>query len=166
VKRSVCPSPRSAYHSPVRRFPRILSRRPAFLPAFSALQRVVEAEGSALQYDPSRRERVGAILQRQNQACGCSPQTFANITRLRQGAAAVVTGQQVGLFGGPMFAIYKALTAVKLAEEATAAASTRCPSSGWHIRPRSRRGESRFVARPDGLLRTLTTSSHGVAARR
>ena len=29
----------------------------------------------------------------------------------------MVTGQQVGLFGGPVFSIYKALSAVKLADE-------------------------------------------------
>jgi len=68
-----------------------------------------------LPYDPSRRERVSAILERQNASWGAGPQTVANINRLRQGAAAVVTGQQVGLFGGPMFSVYKALTAVKLA---------------------------------------------------
>jgi bacillithiol biosynthesis cysteine-adding enzyme BshC len=123
-----------------------------------------KAEGSALQYDPSRRERVGAILQRQNQACGCSPQTFANITRLRQGAAAVVTGQQVGLFGGPMFAIYKALTAVKLAEEATAAGVDSVPVF-WLATSDHDLAEVNHVSLPgpDGLLRTLTTSSHGVA---
>jgi uncharacterized protein YllA (UPF0747 family) len=123
-----------------------------------------KAEGSALQYDPSRRERVGAILQRQNQACGCSPQTFANITRLRQGAAAIVTGQQVGLFGGPMFAIYKALTAVKLAEEATAAGVDSVPVF-WLATSDHDLAEVNHVSLPgpDGLLRTLTTSSHGVA---
>src|SRR5271156_2780400 len=122
-----------------------------------------KAEGSALQYDPSRRGRVAAILQRQNQACGCSPQTFANITRLRQGAAAIVTGQQVGLFGGPMFAIYKALTAVKLAEEATAAGVDSVPVF-WLATYDHDLAEVNHVSMPgaDGLLRTLATSSHGV----
>ena len=59
-----------------------------------------------------------------------SPRTLANLERFRNGAAAVVTGQQVGLFGGPMFSIYKALTAVKLAEEATAAGVDAVPCSG------------------------------------
>ena len=96
-----------------------------FYPHSPNFKEWVKAQAATLQYDPSRRERVSAILERQNKSWDASPQTLANLTRLRQGASAVVTGQQVGLFGGPMFSIYKALTAVKLAEELRAA-SRRC----------------------------------------
>ncbi len=122
-----------------------------------------KAQASALQYDPSRRERVSTILERQNKSWDASAKTFANLRRLRQGAAAVVTGQQVGLFGGPMFAIYKALTAVKLAEEATAAGIDSVPIF-WLATSDHDLAEVNHVSLPgpDGLLRTLTTSSRGV----
>ena len=123
-----------------------------------------KAQAAALQYDPSRRERVSAILQRQNISRGASPRALANLTRLRQGATAVVTGQQVGLFGGPMFAIYKALTAVKLAEEATAAGIDSVPVF-WLATSDHDLAEVNHLSLPgpDGVLRALTTSSHGVA---
>jgi bacillithiol synthase len=122
-----------------------------------------KAEASTLQFDASRRERVSAILERQNKSWEASAQTFANLGRLRQGAAAIVTGQQVGLFGGPMFAIYKALTAVKLAEEASAAGIDAVPVF-WLATSDHDLAEVNHVSLPgpDGLLRTLTTSSHDV----
>jgi bacillithiol biosynthesis cysteine-adding enzyme BshC len=73
-----------------------------------------------IQYPEERRQAVAAILERQNREFGASGKTLANIERLRKGAAAVVTGQQVGLFGGPTFCILKALTAVLMAEKAGA----------------------------------------------
>jgi bacillithiol biosynthesis cysteine-adding enzyme BshC len=73
-----------------------------------------------IQYPAERRETVASILERQNREFGAGEKTFSNIQRLRDGAAAVVTGQQVGLFGGPMFCILKALTAVIMAEKAGA----------------------------------------------
>ena len=84
-------------------------------------------ETSAIRYDSARRERVAGILERQNKAWGASPKTLENIARLRNGASAVVTGQQVGLFGGPLFSFFKALTTVKLANEATSAGCDSVP---------------------------------------
>ena len=78
-----------------------------------------QEEAKKISYESSRRERVSQILERQNKAWGASAKTFENIARLKAGAAVVVTGQQVGLFGGPLFSLFKALTAVKLAQEAT-----------------------------------------------
>jgi bacillithiol biosynthesis cysteine-adding enzyme BshC len=61
------------------------------------------------------REKLAEVLREQNKSYGCGAQTLAQIDRIvREEAAAVVTGQQVGLFSGPLYTIYKALTAVKL----------------------------------------------------
>jgi bacillithiol synthase len=68
-----------------------------------------------IQYPAERRAKVAAILERQNRQFGAGQETLKNIERLRNGAAAVVTGQQVGLFGGPLFCVLKALTAAQLA---------------------------------------------------
>ncbi|MFH2056594.1 MAG: bacillithiol biosynthesis cysteine-adding enzyme BshC [bacterium] len=55
-------------------------------------------------------------LKRQNQSFGSDEATFANIEKLGHPATlAVVTGQQVTLFGGPLYAFYKAALAVKVA---------------------------------------------------
>lgn len=58
-------------------------------------------------------------LLRQNRIFDASAETFANIEKLRAGARAVVTGQQVVLFGGPLLTLLKAATAVSRAREAT-----------------------------------------------
>lgn len=58
-------------------------------------------------------------LLRQNKIFGASVETITNIEKLRAGARAVVTGQQVVLFGGPLLTLLKAATAVSRAREAT-----------------------------------------------
>ena len=63
------------------------------------------------------RERLAALLKEQNLSYGCGAQTIGNIKKFIQDkACAVVTGQQVGLFSGPLYTIFKALTAIKLTE--------------------------------------------------
>ena len=86
-------------------------------------------EAVSFHYEVSdRRERVlanyktdrGAVcdaLERMNRGWGASEKTLVNIGLLREAdCIAVVSGQQVGLFTGPLYTIYKSLSAVKLAE--------------------------------------------------
>jgi bacillithiol synthase len=91
----------------------------AFYPRSPIFSEWVQDEAQRVAYDAARRAKVSEILERQNRVWGAS-KTLANIERFRRGALAAVTGQQVGLFGGPLFSIFKALTAVKLAEQSTA----------------------------------------------
>jgi bacillithiol biosynthesis cysteine-adding enzyme BshC len=55
-------------------------------------------------------------LRDMNAAWGAGSETLRNIELLREAdCLAVVSGQQAGLFSGPLYTIYKALSAVKLA---------------------------------------------------
>jgi bacillithiol biosynthesis cysteine-adding enzyme BshC len=55
-----------------------------------------------------------------NKRMDCSNETLANIDKLgADGTLAVVTGQQPGIFTGPLYTIYKTLTAIKLAKHIT-----------------------------------------------
>jgi len=134
-----------------------------FYPRSPGFTEWMKEEASKVSYDPTRRARVAGILDRQNRSWGASPQTLANLDRLRKGAFAVVTGQQVGLFGGPMFAIYKAISALKLAAEATAAGVDAVPVF-WLATYDHDLAEVNHVSVPtaDGTLQVLTTSSHDV----
>ncbi len=63
------------------------------------------------------RERIVAALLRQNHQFGAGPKTIENINKLLDPTTtAVFTGQQVTIFGGPLYVFYKAALAVKLAE--------------------------------------------------
>jgi len=82
------------------------------------IQAVTQASRK-LEYPAERRREVAAILGKQNAELGAGTETQVNLERLANGAVAVVSGQQVGLFGGPAYAAYKALTAIQIAEELT-----------------------------------------------
>ncbi|MBV8856043.1 MAG: bacillithiol biosynthesis BshC, partial [Acidobacteria bacterium] len=74
------------------------------------------------------RVAVADALAESNRRWGASGQTFANIERLRSNdSVAVVTGQQTGLFTGPLYTLYKALSAVKLAACLTARGTDAVP---------------------------------------
>src|SRR5579871_4600437 len=132
-----------------------------FYPRSPFFHEWMKTEAGQVRYESSRREEVASILERQNRSWNASAKTLANIDRLRKGAFAVVTGQQVGLFGGPMFAIYKALTAVKLADEATAAGIDAVPVF-WLATYDHDLAEVNHVSLPaaDVALQIFTTSSH------
>jgi bacillithiol biosynthesis cysteine-adding enzyme BshC len=70
--------------------------------------------------DAKHREALADLLARQAEDFGAGEAAKTNIAKLRTGARAVVTGQQVVLFGGPLLTILKAATTVARAKEATA----------------------------------------------
>ncbi len=64
-----------------------------------------------------RRAALTKILRRQNEQYLAGKKTFQAIEFFqRPETVVVVTGQQTGLFGGPLLTLYKLLTAAKLAE--------------------------------------------------
>ena len=70
-------------------------------------------------------------LERQSVELGAGPAAIENIAKLRAGARAVVTGQQVGLLGGPLYVLLKAATAIARAKQATAATGVEHVAIFW-----------------------------------
>ena len=73
--------------------------------------------GERRQPVPQHRTELVRLLAAQNP----SPTSAPALECLSQGAGAVLTGQQVGLFGGPLFSPFKAATAIARARQAAAA---------------------------------------------
>src|SRR5258708_37370435 len=74
-------------------------------PAMPAVTRAARK----LDYPHERRSVVSSILRKQNIDLGAGAETLSNLDRLQEGAVAIVSGQQGGLFSGPAYFGYKAL---------------------------------------------------------
>lgn len=117
---------------PFREIPHSTELFSAFLGDFSRVAKFyshtpdldgVIAAAREVKLDPQTRRAVADVLREQNRTFDpgsrIDPAVSKNIDRLAAGAVAIVTGQQAGLFSGPAFSFYKALSAIRCAEEMT-----------------------------------------------
>jgi bacillithiol synthase len=115
----------------------------------------------------SHRQALCDLLEQQNRSFGATAPVFENIQRLRNGAGAVVTGQQVTLFGGPLYTILKAATAIRKAKDASVAGYPQVPVF-WLASEDHDLAEADHVTFPDRHeLKTFhlaTEHANGVAA--
>lgn len=85
------------------------------------------ASGMLAEYRTDRGELCSA-LEIINRDIDAGAGTFDNIERLRDPrTVAVVSGQQAGLFTGPLYTIYKALSAIRAAEQLSASGTPAVP---------------------------------------
>lgn len=90
---------------------------------YGAVPRDRSWRATQLPFSVDQRQQIASLLAAQNPA----PELQPALEQIRQGANVVVTGQQVGIFGGPLFTPFKAATAIALAREAAAAGHPHVP---------------------------------------
>ena len=82
----------------------------SFYPHGYSVDAVADFARSHAELRAGTREQLAATLEAQQNRWGLD--VWA-VDKLRRGAVAVVTGQQAGLFTGPMYSVFKALTTVE-----------------------------------------------------
>lgn len=114
---SVIPGQSQLFLDHISGSPSITKYFPNYSPDLSSLAR---SSAEVLSQYSTDRNAVCDSLVDINRAAGAGERALANIDRLRQpDTVAVLTGQQAGLFTGPLYTIYKAMTAIKFAEHLT-----------------------------------------------
>ncbi len=85
-----------------------------YAPTIESLE---QAASTSLEGFKFPRKEIASILRRQNESYGGDSDCLHQIDELEKpDSVAIVTGQQVGLFTGPSYTIYKALTAIHISE--------------------------------------------------
>ncbi|MGB8886226.1 MAG: bacillithiol biosynthesis cysteine-adding enzyme BshC [Candidatus Korobacteraceae bacterium] len=124
----------------------------------------IAAFAKSVPRDLARQARVADALEKQNRAWGASEATLRNIQRLRDGAFAVVTGQQVGLFGGPLLSLLKTASVLALAKQVEQF-GVECVPVFWLATEDHDLAEvnQALLLTPDFQLASFTTETSGVA---
>jgi bacillithiol biosynthesis cysteine-adding enzyme BshC len=87
---------------------------------------------SRTQAHPRARKEIADVVAAQQRRRGAPPRAIeAGQTLADAETVAIVTGQQAGLFGGPVFTLFKALTALKLADRVTREHRVPCVVIFW-----------------------------------
>lgn len=140
-------------------------RQEPIAPFYGASSYSTEWMTAAIRVPPSHRASLCDLLEEENRGFGASSSKIQeNLNRLREGAGAVVTGQQVTLFGGPLFTLLKAATAIRRARDASASGRPHVPIF-WLATEDHDLAEANQVAfPPNGDLRTLHAEIHQPSA--
>jgi bacillithiol biosynthesis cysteine-adding enzyme BshC len=142
-------------------------RREALTPFYPASAYSTQWMAAPPVLPAAHRATLCDLLEQQNRSFGASDKVLQNIARLREGAGAVVSGQQVTLFGGPLFTILKAATAIRKAKDASISGTPHVPIF-WLATEDHDLAEADHVTLPDRhqLKNLRLTSGHmnGVAA--
>jgi len=81
-------------------------------------KRIWQSQLDAVTHREMDRSSLVQVLLNQNRDYQCGIKTLANIDLLlNENTVAIVTGQQVGLFTGPLYTLYKIITTLKLTEQ-------------------------------------------------
>ena len=94
-----------------------LSLRRFYPSAVASHSEIAERIPTVLSNFTTDRDALCNALEEINRTTGSGKKAFENISLLRDDdCVAVLTGQQAGLFAGPLYTIYKALSAIRAAE--------------------------------------------------
>lgn len=111
------------------------------------------------------RKDISRILAENNERLGAHAEAIRAARALAdENAFAVVTGQQAGLFGGPLYSFYKAATAIKLAERLSSQFGAKCVPLFWvasHDHDFEEISASGWVDTDGGFERLSVHPAHG-----